>query len=156
MITWNYIITRLRVYEAANGVLNSFGAGDADKIISRQEGDESYTREDLHYPLLWADIEDFLPDLENGKKTDFRISLYLLDMVLSDGSNKENVISDMATEALDVIQWLKTDGADKGYRVSQVRNVTKINDQSADILAGWMVQLTITGAGHPGNCYLNV
>ena len=154
--TWNAISERIKAYyTAANtaGYLNSVGFGDPNTIVSVD--DNGKQRVDLHYPLLWGELEYPLPVYDEGKFTRWYINIWTLDAIESDESNLQYALSDMATIFQDCIAWLRNDGTTQGYSIESIETPTQIKDSTTDKLGGWKTRIVIRTAQHPGMCYVN-
>jgi hypothetical protein len=91
------------------------------------------------YPLLWGDV---LPTNFSTKVVNLSIQLSVLDIVQTDLSNENDVLSDTLQIISDVINELKIPSNGDLFLISDQVTATPIKDAYGDTVAGWNCQLT--------------
>lgn len=93
-----------------------------------------------NYPLC------FLTDTESqivGSEASLNFAFFVMDKLLSDGSNEETVLSDCLSIGLDIVGELQYCGEDKWFLDYSVVKMKSFTDNLSDVVGGWTFYFTI-------------
>lgn len=134
-MTYNQIIERNQEFSDAHDDLNNFGVGgDFDMVLSDQENP-------YRYPLMW--MEDLPSPIETGLES-FNFRVYFLGLVTElehrEGdlisTNRNEVISNMRSVAIDFLSYWKQLRSDNNVRFSILTTINVSEDITPDKLFG--------------------
>jgi hypothetical protein len=134
-VTYNQIIERNQEFSNAHDDLNNFGVGgDFDMVLGDQENP-------YRYPLMW--MEDLPSPIETGLES-FNFRVYFLGQVTElehrEGdlisTNRNEVISNMRSVAIDFLSYWKQLRSDNNVRFSILTTINVSEDITPDKLFG--------------------
>lgn len=134
-MTYNQIIERNQEFSDAHDDLNNFGVGgDFDMVLSDQENP-------YRYSLMW--MEDLPSPIETGLES-FNFRVYFLGQVTElehrEGdlisTNRNEVISNMRSVAIDFLSYWKQLRSDNNVRFSILTTINVSEDITPDKLYG--------------------
>lgn len=134
-MTYNQIIERNQEFSNAHDDLNNFGVGgDFDMVLGDQENP-------YRYPLMW--MEDLPSPIETGLES-FNFRVYFLGLVTElehrEGdlisTNRNEVISNMRSVAIDFLAYWKQLRSDNNVRFSILTTINVSEDITPDKLYG--------------------
>lgn len=142
MISLNYLLKQIKDKANLHTQINTFAQG--------QKYDFSADSAIL-YPCLWAIPMGVSPGTSSsgngilGRTVDYRISLFMMDIELSDGSNEIDILSDTAQILFDIVAKLDSDSNDEAeWQLSAIGNFEPFVDAQLDTVSGHSTELTFS------------
>lgn len=136
-LTLNQVISRIRTLSLSHSQINDFYFGDVPEFDANG---------DLSYPAVLLEQQPGNIDRVNRLQT-FSFRAYLLDRVLvseDTEGNEQEVLSDMSSVAADLLAMLMYYENEDVFIISQVSPVSSVTEQMGDMVAGVVVDFTVS------------
>jgi len=135
MTSLNYLLKKISDIVANHAQINHYAQGN--KYDWSASGA-------LTYPCLWAIPNGGSPDIK-GHKFDYRISLFMMDLELADGSNQIEILSDSILQLFDVIAKIENEANDPNeWELSSVGGFEPFTDSGLDTVSGHSCELVFS------------
>lgn len=135
MISLNSLLKKIKTIAEAHSQVNTYAQGN--KYDFGQD-------EALVYPCLWAIPQGGSMDL-TGRKFDYTITIFCMDIELKDGSNQIEILSDTILILTDLVAKLQSDAQDGDeWQVTSIGNYNPFTDADSDTISGHSVDLTLS------------
>lgn len=148
ILTINKIVYLFKQFQLSNPMLNDFGYGPLwDFGVSRQ----------MRYPAMWTDLQTDSSILISNRNIQPTIGFNIMfcDIVNIQqnynntngysSDNREHIMSDCYQTGQDFLNYLLNDLKPLGISVADSVTTTKVDDETADKICGWVfgIQLTL-------------
>jgi len=141
MISLNSLLKKIKGIADLHSQINTYAQGNKYDFSANEA---------LTYACLWSIPQGASMDLA-GRKLDYRITLFMMDIEKADGSNQIEILSDTALILTDVIAQLQSIAQDEDtWQVTSVGTFEPFTDSFSDTVSGHSVDITL-GAFYGGD-----
>jgi len=131
MFSLNQFVSLLNSLASAHEQIKTFGEGDVWEIGASGA---------IQYPLMWAVPQ---PSSTAQKLLNMKFSLIFADILDSDKSNEQDVLSDTMQIALDILAQLNNPDYTDDFILDPNANLTPFTEKFDDDVAGWKADINI-------------
>lgn len=142
MVTYNKLLKVFNDIADTHYQITRFGNGPIEDI-------NTFAPENTTFPILWV-VPQGITLGENAMTYSMRVLVF--DIVESDDSNDDEVLSDAALIMNDVFQMLKNDSAD--FTVTNSPLAIPFNQRFIEYCSGWYADIDIEVATINARCQL--
>lgn len=130
-MTYNQIITLFRSISNASKIIHEFGTGELWEI-------DGFIKPGIEYPLLWVVPVGTIVNEQTVNRT---FTFLCMDVVSTDKSNEQDVLSDTELALQDFVKVLRNESDE--YTLIGNPNIIPFKEEFADWCAGWRVDFVI-------------
>jgi hypothetical protein len=141
LFTYNNFIQLLKVFADAHFQIKRFGSGEIYDI-------ETFISDSTEFPISWVRLDSITYPTQMTKEWTFNILIF--DLLKTDKSNEQDIISDTTQIAEDYIKFLSQQ-TQINYQILGTPRVTPFTERFSDFVSGVNINLIIETDFEPLN-----